>query len=256
MLLKGARLVNPHAAASEHRIHGIHPIAEWVRVRPEHVRRIHHERWGNQRADAIVEQARAAGIPVLPTPDDVLTQLAGTPRHQGLVAATAPFPYADFTQIVSLAPRLLVAADQIQDPHNLGALLRTAEAVGAGGVIIPKDGSVPVTPTVEATAAGAAALVPVCRVTNLVRTLEMLKESGYWSTALVPKGGSDVYAFEPPERLLIVVGGESGIRPLVAKHCDFRVSIPMLGKIESLNASVAAGVMLYEVLRCWRQPES
>ena len=199
----------------------------------------------------IVELAQAAGVSLYPRNEPALTALAGTGRHHGVVAATQPFPYADFRQAISTAPRLLVVADQLQDPHNLGALLRTAEAVGAGAVILPKDGAVPVTSTVEAAAAGAAALVPVCRVTNTVRTLRALKEGGYWSVGLVPKGGLSLYKADLPERLAVVVGGEAGMRPLVECECDFTVSIPMQGHVGSLNASVAAAVVLFELLRRW-----
>jgi 23S rRNA (guanosine2251-2'-O)-methyltransferase len=160
----------------------------------------------------------------------------------------------ELDRLIERMPRLLVMADQMQDPHNLGALLRTAEAAGAGGVIIPKDGSVAITATVEAAAAGAAALVPVCRVTNAVRTLQTLKEHGYWSIGLIPRHGTDLYQLECPDRVVVVVGGETGMRPLVAKHCDFATSIPMFGQVESLNASVAAAIVLYELRRRWGPP--
>lgn len=182
---------------------------------------------------------------------EALTRVAGTPHHQGVIADTVPFPYAELVDVLQRTPRLLVVGDQIQDPHNLGAVLRTAEAVGAGGLIVPKDGSVPVTPVVEASAAGAAARVAVCRVTNIARTLETLKQHGYWSIGLVPKGGVDLYDLDVPERAVVVIGGEAGMRPLVAKRCDFAVSIPMFGQIESLNASVAAAIVLYELVRKW-----
>jgi len=110
-----------------------------------------------------------------------------------------------------------------------------------------------VTPAVEAAAAGAAALVPVCRVTNSARTLHMLKENGYWIVGLAPRGGTSLYDVSFPEKLVIVVGGETGMRPLVAKQCDGLVTVPMVGRIESLNASVAAAVVLYESLRQFRR---
>lgn len=198
--------------------------------------------------------ATAAGVALQPSDSQSLTALAGTVRHQGVVALVAPFPYAEFDRLIERMPRLLVMADQMQDPHNLGALVRTAEAAGAGGVIIPKDGSVAITATVEAAAAGAAALVPVCRVTNAVRTLQTLKERGYWSVGLIPRHGTDLYRLECPDRVVVVVGGETGMRPLVAKHCDFATSIPMFGQVESLNASVAVAIILYELRRRWGPP--
>lgn len=196
---------------------------------------------------------RDAGVRLQPSDEPTLTALAGSARHQGIVAIAQPFPYVELEQMTAGVPRLLIVADQVQDPHNLGALLRTAEAVGAGGVILPKDGAVTITAAVEAAAAGAAAVVPVCRVTNTARTLQMLKKVGYWSVGLIPKGGANLYEAELPEQVVVVVGGEAGMRPLVARQCDFAVSIPMLGRIEALNASVAAAVVLYEVVRRWQR---
>jgi len=182
---------------------------------------------------------------------EVLNALAGGARHQGIVAVASAFPYVELEQLLGAAPRLLIVADQIQDPQNLGALLRTAEGAGAGGVIIPKDGSVGVTAAVEASASGAAALVPVSRVTNAARALQVLKSNGYWSVALTPRAGVSVYDVQLPEHVVVVVGGEAGLRPLVSKQCDFVVSIPMYGRTESLNASVAAAVVVFELRRRW-----
>ncbi len=148
----------------------------------------------------------------------------------------------------------MVIADRIQDPHNLGALIRTAEAVAVGAVVIPLDGSVAVTAAVEMAAAGATALVPVCRVVNVARSLRLLRKQGYWIVGLVARSGADLYHLDVPERVAMVVGGEAGMRPLVRAQCDFLVSIPMLGKIESLNASVAAAIALYELRRRWTAP--
>ena len=201
---------------------------------------------------ALLQMASAARVGLQGCNAQQLASLAGTGRHQGVVAIVKPFPYAELDQVVAGRPRLLVVADQIQDPHNLGALIRTAEAVGAGAVILPKDGAVPITAAVEAAAAGAAALEPVCRVINVARTLAALKQSGCWTMALVPSGGLDLYQADLPQPLVVVVGGEAGMRRLVAKQCDVAVSIPMCGKGESLNASVAAAVTLYELFRRWR----
>ncbi len=201
---------------------------------------------------AVRTRAAAAGIPIKVCPAETLAKLGNTQRHQGVVAECQPFPYVALDSVLAEKPRLVVLADQLQDPRNLGALLRTAEAVGARALIIPRDGSVAVTATVEAAAAGAAALLPVCRVTNIGRTLAELKEAGYWSVGLAPRVGRDIFKFEPPEYIAMVLGGETGIRPLVVKQCDFLVSIPMAGRIESLNASVAAAVVLYEIWRRWR----
>jgi len=199
----------------------------------------------------LIRLAGASGVSLRSCSEQTLTTLAGTPRHQGVVATSLPFPYVELDSVVRTTPRLLILADQIQDPHNLGALLRTAAAAGVGAVILPKDGAVPVTATVETVAAGAAALVPVCRVTNAARALQKLKKHEYWIVGLTPRYGVDLYQFDPPERLVVVIGGETGVRPLVAKHCDFMVSIPMSGRTESLNASVAAAIVVYELRRRW-----
>jgi 23S rRNA (guanosine2251-2'-O)-methyltransferase len=235
-------------------VYGTHVVLEWLRSHRGHVRAVHYAARATDRLRPVLDAASAAGVRLLSCSDETLTELAGTARHQGVVATAAPFPYAAIESIISAAPRLVVLADRIQDPHNLGAMLRTADAVGAGAVLIPKDGAVPVTASVEATAAGAAALIPVCRVTNAARTLQMLKNHGYWIIGLVARRGTELYQLDPPERVVLVVGGETGLRPLVAQHCDLAVSIPMHGHVESLNASVAVAVALFELRRRWRSP--
>jgi 23S rRNA (guanosine2251-2'-O)-methyltransferase len=226
-------------------------VLTWLQTHPEQLRRISYTARFPNRGAEILALAAQAHVPHETCSDETLTRMAGTPRHQGVVATAAPFAYAEIDRLIDSAPRLVVLADQIQDPHNLGAILRTADAVGAGALLIPKDSSVGVTATVEVAAAGAAASLPVCRVTNAVRALQQLKAARYWTVGLVAHGGIDLYRFDPAERVVVVVGGETGMRPLVAKHCDFAVSIPMRGKVESLNASVAAAVVLYELVRRW-----
>jgi len=235
-------------------IHGLHAIRAWLDCQPARLRIVRHEREPAPRTAATVEVARALGVRLEATEGRALVGMAGTTRHQGLVAEVAPFPYAALAAVVGLGARWLVVVDHIQDPHNLGAILRTAEAVGAGGLILPKDGTVGVTAAVEASAAGAAARLPVVRVANVARALEELKAAGYWAVGLVPRDGVDLYATELPDRVAVVVGGEEGLRPLVARTCDFRVGIPMAGRAESLNASVAAAILLYELHRRSRTP--
>ncbi len=224
-----------------------------MRAAPAQVHVVHyHSDLPSERLAPIVAAATAAGVAVQAVGEERLATLAGHGRHLGVVATVPPFPYAELGTVLRATPRLLLVADRIQDPHNLGALIRTAETVGAGAVIIPKDGSVPITPAVEVAAAGATALVPVCRVVNVARTLRTVKEHGYWTLGLVPQGGGDLYGLEPPERAVVVVGGEEGMRVLVREQCDLLISIPMMGKIGSLNASVAAAVAVYELVRRWR----
>lgn len=229
----------------------MHSITEWVRVRPRHLRVIFYDRKREKRIAALMQMAANHGVPLQPRSEETLSTMVGTNRHQGVTAATDPFPYSDLEQVIQGQPRLLVVADQIQDPHNLGALLRTASACAVGAVLIPKDGGVGITPTVEASAAGAAALIPVCRVVNVRRTLETLQEQSYWCVGLMPRGAANLYEIDPPERVVIVLGSETGMRPLVVKQCDLTVSIPMRGPTESLNAAVAAGLALYELRRRW-----
>jgi 23S rRNA (guanosine2251-2'-O)-methyltransferase len=251
--MKRRSVVNPGSAppADARCVYGVHAVSEWLRARPTQLSRIDYDARSAGRLAALLASATTASVPLHPCAEDMLTRLAGTSRHQGVVATALPFPYVELEHALTQTPRLLIVADQIQDPHNLGALIRTAAAAGAGAVILPKDGSVPVTPTVEAAAAGAAAFVPVCRVTNAVRALRTLKGSGYWAVGLTPSRGIDLYQFDPPERVVVVIGGETGMRPLVERHCDFAVSIPMFGSVESLNASVAAAIVLYELRRRW-----
>jgi 23S rRNA (guanosine2251-2'-O)-methyltransferase len=200
----------------------------------------------------ILGKARAAGIVVQKVPKANLVRIAGE-HHQGVVALMAPHEYVDIDDIIAKqtgqAP-LVVLLDEVSDPHNLGAILRSAEATGAQGVIIPKRRAVPLTGVVAKAAAGALEYVPVARVTNLVSAIETLKKAGYWivGTALEASQRHTEVDYRGP--IAIVIGAEGqGLSRLVKEKCDFLVQIPMLGHLQSLNASVAAGVMLYEVVR-------
>jgi 23S rRNA (guanosine2251-2'-O)-methyltransferase len=251
--MKQRNLVNPGGAPvpRQRRIGGVHPVSEWLRAKPQHLLTIHYDPQAANRIANLLHLAAAAGVPTQPCSARVLTSLLGGTRHQGVVATCLPYPYIELDQLVATAAELLILADQIQDPHNLGALLRSAEGLGAGAVLTPKDASVPVTAAVEAAAAGAAAFLPVCRVTNAARTLRTLKGHGYWIAGLIPAGGVGIFGFDPPKPLVLVVGGEAGMRSLVVRHCDVLVSIPMVGRVESLNASVAAAIALYHVRQQW-----
>jgi 23S rRNA (guanosine2251-2'-O)-methyltransferase len=178
-----------------------------------------------------------------------LRTLAGSDEHQGVAALVEAVGYADLFEVLKVDAGPLLFLDQVQDPHNLGALIRTAAAVGMAAVVIPRHGAVGVTAAVEKVAAGAVHDVPICQVTNLHRTLIEVRELGYWSIALEPRGGSDLFTLELPDKPVLVLGGESGIRPLVASGCDFRASIPQRQGVESLNASVAGAVAMYDVCR-------
>ena len=183
-----------------------------------------------------------------------LDQLSETKAHQGVIAQVAAYEYATVEEILAKAeekgePPFLVLLDNVEDPHNLGAIIRTANLAGAHGVIIPKRRSVGLTSTVAKTSAGAINYTPVAKVTNLVRTIEELKEKGIWFVC-ADMGGESMYQLNLTGPIGMIVGNEGeGVSRLVREACDFTASIPMKGDIDSLNASVAAGVLVYEIVR-------
>ncbi|MDQ7820051.1 MAG: 23S rRNA (guanosine(2251)-2'-O)-methyltransferase RlmB [Armatimonadota bacterium] len=203
----------------------------------------------------IVHQARSRGVVVQTVDERRLRQLAGALPHQGVVALVAARPPATVDQILARArernePPLVVVLDGVQDPLNLGAIIRTAEGAGAHGVIIPRRRAAGLTPAVARASAGALEYLPVAQVTNLVRCLSDLKAAGLWVVGADPQA-SDLYhqaRLVPP--LALVLGGEErGISRLVREHCDQLVRLPMRGRVQSLNVSAAAAVLLYEVVR-------
>lgn len=200
----------------------------------------------------IVAMARDAGVPVKRVTMKKLDILAGGLSHQGVAALAAAFSYATVEEILARAgdaPPFLLIADAVEDPHNLGALIRTAEAAGMHGVIIPKRGGCGLTPIVGRTSAGAVEHIPVARVTNLVNAIDALKERGVWIYG-ADAGGAPWDKTDLKGPLALVVGSEgSGISRLVREHCDGLLSLPMCGKVNSLNASVAAGALIYEAVR-------
>lgn len=201
----------------------------------------------------LVAKAKEAGIPIKEVDSRKLNALCG-PNHQGIAAAAACKEYAPLDALFALAeqrgePPLFVVCDELEDPHNLGAIIRTAEASGAHGVIVPKRRSVGLTNIVYKTSAGAVEYLPVCRVGNLVDTLRELKERGVWVYGL-DMDGQDWDKTDLTGAAALVVGSEgNGIGRLVRESCDFVVSLPMNGRINSLNASVATGILLYEAVR-------
>ena len=183
-----------------------------------------------------------------------LDQLSETRAHQGVITQVAAYEYSTVEEILAKAeekgePPFLVLLDNVEDPHNLGAIIRTANLAGAHGVIIPKRRSVGLTSTVAKTSAGALNYTPVAKVTNLVRTIEELKEKGIWFVC-ADMGGESMYRLNLTGPIGMIVGNEGeGVSRLVREACDFTASIPMKGDIDSLNASVAAGVLAYEIVR-------
>ncbi len=183
-----------------------------------------------------------------------LDQLSETGKHQGVIAMTAAYDYAEVEDILEAAkakgePPFILLLDNIEDPHNLGAIIRTANLAGAHGVIIPKNRAVGLTATVARTSAGALHYTPVAKVTNLARTIDDLKKQGMWFVC-ADMGGTQMYDLDLKGPMGLVIGNEGdGVSKLVREKCDFIASIPMRGDIDSLNASVAAGVLAYEIVR-------
>jgi len=183
-----------------------------------------------------------------------LDQLSETGRHQGVIAIAAAYEYASVEDMIQAArekqePPFLILLDNIEDPHNLGAIIRTANLAGAHGVIIPKNRAVGLTATVARTSAGALNYTPVAKVTNLAKTIEELKEEGLWFVCADMKG-TPMYQLDMKGPIGLVIGSEGeGVGRLVKEKCDMSAAIPMKGNIDSLNASVAAGVLAYEIVR-------
>ena len=198
--------------------------------------------------------ARTKDIPVKYVEKERLDQLSETGRHQGVIAYAAAYEYAQVEDLLEAAkqkgePPFLILLDGIEDPHNLGAIIRTANLAGAHGVIIPKDRAAGLTATVARTSAGALNYTPVARVTNLAKTMKELKKQGLCFVC-ADMGGTPMYDLDLKGPIGLVVGNEGeGVGRLVKETCDLTASIPMKGDIDSLNASVAAGVLSYEILR-------
>ena len=198
-------------------------------------------------AEQLVALARTRGVRCEQVDRATLDRAAGTPHHQGAVATGPPYRYADLDDVVRGGGGVLLL-DSVQDPRNLGAILRTARAAGVAGVVLPQDRSAGITPVVASASAGCLFGLAVARVTNLVRAMEAAKSAGYWLIGLVPGANRSLYDLADLDRPALVVGGEGeGLRPLVRRTCDFEVSLPMAPGIESLNVSVATGIALYEL---------
>lgn len=209
------------------------------------------------RADAriqnIVQLSRAAGVPVRPMPRDQLTRLAKTEHHQGVVAVTAEKSYSDLEELLAHRQSrhaFLLLLDGIEDPHNLGAIIRTAEAAGADGIVIPERRAAGVTATVAKASAGASEYLPIAKVTNLGRAMEEVKSHNIWTVGLDERAPKMYDEIDYVMDCALVLGAEGhGLHEQIRKKCDFLVSIPMLGKVPSLNVSVAGGIVMYEVAR-------
>ncbi|MGI8991914.1 MAG: 23S rRNA (guanosine(2251)-2'-O)-methyltransferase RlmB [Bryobacteraceae bacterium] len=224
---------------------GVHPVAEALRARHSIERILVSKGAGGPRLQEIIDLARQSSTPIRFEDRGALDRLAGTRAHQGVVALGAESKYAAYDGTIATA-RLVVVLDGVEDPHNLGAIVRTAHAAGADTVVVPERRAAGLTETVAKAAAGALEYLPITRVTNVNRTLEDLKKRGFWIYG-VDERGTEIYnevAWAEPAA--IVLGGEGkGLHEQVRRHCDLLVRIPVVGKIASLNVSVAAGVVLF-----------
>lgn len=238
-------------------LYGIHPASEGLRGTLRRPLELFVARdLAAPRLDELLQQAAAAGVPVRQRERADLDRLAGHRHHQGVLLRVAPFAYCELDAILarwraSGRPALLLVLDGVTDPHNFGALLRSADAAGCHGVIVAKDRACPVSAVVEKSAAGALAHIPLAQVTNISRTLEELKEANIWVYGLAgDPGSSSLYHTDLSGSVALVAGSEGeGLRPNVRKHCDGLLAIPLHGGVESLNVSVATGVALFEAVR-------
>lgn len=235
-------------------IWGIHPVLETLKTRPTLITEIYLQQGGGSgKLQEILDLAASHGILVrrpVPLPDPGTAEPV---NHQGVMARLKPLPACDLEDLIDSpgsSQPTLVALDSIQDPHNLGAIIRSAAGAGVSGVIIPKDRSAPLSGAAAKVAAGALNRIRICRVTNLADSLIRLKEAGYWIYGAEGGSGQSLFRADLHGSICLVIGSEGrGLRPLVRKHCDFLLGIPLAAGVESLNASVAAGVFLFEIAR-------
>ena len=256
--MKGSDSDRPQGQGSQ-TIYGLHAVRVMLQKHPERVTAVRvAERRDDPRAREIDELARRQQIPVQRVDAHILKQKLGDVAHQGVVADIRPLPSwseDDLIEAVQAAAQasqkpLLLALDGVQDPHNLGACLRTADACGAIAVIVPRDRAAHVTPVVRKVAVGAAETTPVVAVTNLVRTLKLLKDAGLWVVGADAGGAKQPREVDLKGAVVLVLGAEgAGLRQLTRQTCDWMVRLPQLGAVESLNVSVAAGMLLYEAVR-------
>lgn len=254
--MKKKRTSRPALQDGPELLYGIHPVMESMAAGRREIRcvLIRKEK-ADQRIAAVVARAESLGVTVRPVEATLLDARTRGALHQGVAAETGPFPYAPDSLLLDpvtpdAPPPPALILDSILDPQNLGALLRTALCSGVTAAVLPKDRSALPSPAVSRASAGAMEHLPVIRVTNLVRYMEQMKTAGIWIAGLDRREGSPLYFQDLSGPLAVVVGGEEkGIRPLVRKTCDTLMSIPQKGPLNSLNASAAGAVVLYETLR-------
>ena len=245
-------------STNRHLLYGVNPLMEALRAErlPDQITIAEGAR--DERLRELIELARTCGVPIKSAPRATLDREVGSTQHQGVIARIAAPTYADADELLDLVGAaaggepepLVVVLDGIEDPRNLGAILRTAECAGADGVFIPERRAAGLNETVAKTSAGAVEYLPIARVTNISVLIRQLKERNLWVVGTAADANVDYYDWDWTRASAIVLGGEgAGLHRLVSEHCDVLVRIPVNGRIESLNVSVAAGIILYEALR-------
>jgi 23S rRNA (guanosine2251-2'-O)-methyltransferase len=238
------------AGAAMDKIIRINPLLEALRSAPERVNKVFvQEERGHARISEVIREAKSRHVPVVFVPSKRLDQVA--PGHQGVMAEVSPKQYSTVADILARSAKsFVVILDEVEDPQNLGAIIRSAEGAGADGLILPERRSAGLTEAVDQVSAGALEHLPVARVPNLVRAMEQLKEKGLWLVGAEGSGDEPWCSFDLTGPIGIVLGSEGkGLRPLVRKTCDKILAIPLAGRVSSLNVAAAAAVFLFEVVR-------
>ena len=234
---------------------GINAVSELIQRHPGRIQQLYLVENSARRLNELSERALKAEISVKKVPASALDRLANGVRHQGVAAQVTPFVFTPLKDLLEIAFKetatpVLVAIDGITDPRNLGAIIRTAAAAGVAGLLLPDRRSATITATVAKTAAGALESLPISKIVNLSDTLRLCQDRGFWIYGAVASGGENLYQVEWPAAIVLVLGSEDkGLRPLVAKHCDHLITIPLASASESLNVGIAAAVTLFEINR-------
>jgi 23S rRNA (guanosine2251-2'-O)-methyltransferase len=237
------------------KLYGIHPVLEALKKRPRAFKNITLSRKEGKTLDPLLELASKAKINVCHDVPEKIAKLANSDSHQGVVAEVEPYPFADLHTLVANARKedrklFFLVLDSIQDPHNFGSLIRSALCSGVQAVIFPKDRSAQLNGTVAKSSAGAIEHMQFCRVVNIASALDALKKENVWIAGAFAESKDILYSIDFDMDLALVIGNEEkGVRPLIRKKCDFSVSIPMAGEFDSLNASVAGAVIMFEVMK-------
>ncbi|MEK9629037.1 MAG: 23S rRNA (guanosine(2251)-2'-O)-methyltransferase RlmB [Nitrospinota bacterium] len=237
-------------------VFGLNPVTEAIKAQKRRCYKLIIEKGKSQaRLNSLIQLAHENKVPIETLPKSAFEKKYRSHNHQGVVGVFAIIKTLELEELVQQAFEksplpVLVALDSIQDPHNLGAIIRSAETLGIHGIILPKNRTSSLNETVAKCSSGAIEHLPISWVTNLTRGIEQLKEAGFWIAGVVPDGETACYQYKFDSPMVLILGGEEkGIRPLLKKSCDVTLKIPMEGSLESLNASAAAAVIFYEVLR-------